>query len=112
MAAESEKMDSEAGGDLSLAVPPKKCRYCGTWSTARSPWPLLGTPLAGWDPYIPWSRGKFGKAIGDRCKLCHIVSCLLMMVNLSANLCLTVSQSHSSLSSLHNSIRKFINQES
>lgn len=63
--AESENLDSEAG-DLSVAVPAKKCRYCGTWSNTHAPWPLLGTLLAGWHPYIPWSRGKNGRPLGDR----------------------------------------------
>lgn len=57
-----------------VSVPAKRCRYCGGWSNSKSPWPLMGTPLANWDPYLPWGRGKAGRAVGDRCKPCMIAA--------------------------------------
>ncbi len=65
------KMDGQDGD--APTGPLKKCRYCGSWSNTACPWPLLGTPLQNWDPAIPWARGKPGKVVGDKCKLCQIV---------------------------------------
>ena len=54
---------------------PLRCRWCLNWSTSLCPFRLADTPLSSWDPVLPWGRGKRDKPIGDKCRLCVVVSC-------------------------------------
>ena len=66
-----ERAESEVTEAVSTGAT-KKCRYCGIFSNSPSEWPLMGTPLQAWDPYVPWGRGRGGKPSGDKCKACQI----------------------------------------
>ena len=76
----SEVPDIPADLDLPKGYVAKCCKFCKKWSYGICEWVLLGTVLSQWSPYIPWGRGTREKPIGDRCKVCMVVTRHLLRI--------------------------------
>ena len=77
MASTSAKSDQpELPDNVSLPAnyKAKRCRFCRAWSCSLCPWNTSDTILSQWYPVLPWSRGNKSKPVGDKCKVCQIVS--------------------------------------
>lgn len=65
-------------GSLPSGYRSKRCKYCRTYSHARTPIPL--GIFNAWDPLIPWADGKKNRPRGLVCRLCFNVPLLALYV--------------------------------